>query len=75
MSDYNCTKWFVKNEATDAPIIFEEFVMIMINEEQRHQTFRWKNALLQKDIGSWSYNYFVPFIVSTNQKDDEYPNF
>ena len=49
--------------------------MIMINEEQRHQTFRWKNALLQKDIGSWSYNYFVPYIVSTNQKDDEYPNF
>ena len=42
----------MKNEATDAPIIFEEFVMIMINEEQRHQTFRWKNALLQKDIGS-----------------------
>ena len=75
MSDYNCTKWFVKNEATDAPIIFKEFVLIKINEEQRHQTFLWKNAPLQKDVGSWSYNYFVPYIVSTNQKDGEYPNF
>ena len=30
---YNCTEWLVKNEATDAPIIFEEFVMIMISSE------------------------------------------
>ena len=30
LSDYNCTEWFVKNEAADAPITFEEIVIVMI---------------------------------------------
>ena len=28
--DYNCTEWLLKNEAADAPITFEEIVMVMI---------------------------------------------
>ena len=30
---FNCliTEWLVKNEAANAPTIFEEFVMVMIN--------------------------------------------
>ena len=31
LCDYNCTEWFVKIEAADAPITFEEIVMVMIN--------------------------------------------
>ena len=31
LSSYNCTEWLVKNEAANAPIIFEEFVMVVIN--------------------------------------------
>ena len=30
LSDNNCTERFVKNKAASAPIIFEEFVMVMI---------------------------------------------
>ena len=33
LSNYNCTEWLVKNEAANALIIFEEFVMVMINIE------------------------------------------
>ena len=35
LSSYNCTEWLVKNEAANAPIIFEEFVMVMIKGEIR----------------------------------------
>ena len=31
LSYYNCTEWLVKNEAANAPITFEEFVMVVIN--------------------------------------------
>ena len=31
LSDYNCTEWLVKNEATDAPITFEEIIMVTID--------------------------------------------
>ena len=31
LSDYNCTEWSVKNEAADAPITFEEIVMVTID--------------------------------------------
>ena len=31
LSSYNCTERLVKNEAANAPIIFEEFVMVVIN--------------------------------------------
>ena len=31
LSDYNCTESLVKNEAANASIILEEFLMIMIN--------------------------------------------
>ena len=31
LSDYNCTEWLVKNEAADAPITFEEIVMVTID--------------------------------------------
>ena len=31
------TKWLVKNEAANAPIIFEEFVMVMINAGSTEQ--------------------------------------
>ena len=30
LSDNNCTERFMKNKAASAPIIFEEFVMVMI---------------------------------------------
>ena len=40
LSDYNCTEWLVKNEAADAPITFEEIVMVMI----RHQNMVWASA-------------------------------
>ena len=30
LSDYNCTEWLVKYRAADAPIIFEEIVMVII---------------------------------------------
>ena len=30
LSHHNCTEWLVKNEAVNAPIIFEEFVLVMI---------------------------------------------
>ena len=30
---YNCTEWSAKNEAANAPITFEEIVMVMINAE------------------------------------------
>ena len=30
LSDYNCKKRLVKNEAANAPIILEEFVMVII---------------------------------------------
>ena len=30
-SDYNCTEWLGKYEAADAPITFEEIVMVIIN--------------------------------------------
>ena len=30
LSDCNCTEWLVKNEAANASIILEEFVMAMI---------------------------------------------
>ena len=33
LSDYNCTEWLVKNKAANAPITFEEIVMVMIKEE------------------------------------------
>ena len=33
LSDYNCAEWLVKNEAADAPITFEEIVMVMIKQE------------------------------------------
>ena len=29
-TDYNSTNWFVKNKAVNAPITFEEIVMVMI---------------------------------------------
>ena len=29
LSDYNCKEWSMKNEAADAPITFEEIVMVM----------------------------------------------
>ena len=29
-SNSNCTEWFVKNKAANAPITFEEIVMVMI---------------------------------------------
>ena len=31
LSDYNCTEWLVKNKAANAPIKFEETVIVMIN--------------------------------------------
>ena len=33
LSDYNCTEWLVKNEVPDAPIIFEEIVIVMIKAQ------------------------------------------
>ena len=30
LSNYSCTEWWVKNEAANAPITFEEIVMVMI---------------------------------------------
>ena len=56
-------------------ITFEEFETVMIHDELRHQIFKWKNACLKKGTGSWSYNYFVPCIISTNKKYEECPNF
>ena len=31
LSDYNCTEWLVIYKTADAPITFEEIVMVMIN--------------------------------------------
>ena len=31
LSDYNCTEWLVKNEAADAPIAFEEIIIVTID--------------------------------------------
>ena len=31
LSDYNCTEWLVKNEAADAPITFEEIIIVTID--------------------------------------------
>ena len=31
LSDYNCAEWLVEYKAADAPITFEEIVMVMIN--------------------------------------------
>ena len=31
LSDYNYTEWLMKNKAANAPITFEEIVMVMIN--------------------------------------------
>ena len=33
LSDYSCTERLVKYKAADAPITFEEIVMVMINYE------------------------------------------
>ena len=33
LSDYNCTEWLVKYKAADAPITFEQIVMVMIKAE------------------------------------------
>ena len=30
-SDYNCTEWLMKNKSANAPIMFEEIVMVTIN--------------------------------------------
>ena len=35
LSDYNCTEWLVKYKAADAPITFEQIVMVMIKAEIR----------------------------------------
>ena len=32
LSDYSCTEWLLKNKAANAPIKFEETVIVMINE-------------------------------------------
>ena len=31
LPDYNCTEWLVKNEAADAPITFEEIIIVTID--------------------------------------------
>ena len=31
LSDYSCTEWLLKNKAANAPIKFEETVIVMIN--------------------------------------------
>ena len=35
LSDYNYTEWLVKYKAADAPITFEQIVMVMIKAEIR----------------------------------------
>ena len=35
LSDYNCTEWLVKYKEADAPITFEQIVMVMIKAEIR----------------------------------------
>ena len=37
LSDYNCTEWLVKYKESDAPITFEEIVMVMITSEIKLQ--------------------------------------
>ena len=32
LSDYNCTEWLLKNRAANAPIKFEEIVIVMVNK-------------------------------------------
>ena len=32
LSDYSCTEWLVTNKAANAPIKFEEIIIVMINE-------------------------------------------
>ena len=32
LSNYSCTEWVVKNRAANAPITFEEIVMVMIKQ-------------------------------------------
>ena len=33
LSDHNCTEWLVRYKAADAPITFEQIVMVMIKAE------------------------------------------
>ena len=35
LSNYNCTEWLMKYKAADAPITFEQIVMVMIKAEIR----------------------------------------
>ena len=35
LSDYNCAEWLVKFKTADAPITFEQIVMVMIKAETR----------------------------------------
>ena len=34
LSDYNCIEWWMKNKAVNAPITFEEIVMIKIKPQK-----------------------------------------
>ena len=38
LSDYDCAEWLVKNIAANAPITFEEIVMVMINTSMREHS-------------------------------------
>ena len=46
-SDYNCTEWLVKYKTADAPITFEEIVMVMIRTKIREDAeSTYKNSTL-----------------------------
>ena len=46
-SDYNCTEWLVKYKTADAPITFEEIVMVMIRTKIREDAEgTYKNSTL-----------------------------
>ena len=58
LSDYNCTEWFVKNEAANASIImFVEFVMVIIIFVFTRRTWFHKLANHVQKLDDW-YGHF-----------------
>ena len=76
MSDDDCTEWIVKNEAANAPIIFEEFVVVMINVN----ILECKNWC-RKPVGSFLVKHIVSLASGLNfstsaalySKEDKHP--
>ena len=63
LSDYNCTEWFVKNEAADAPITFEDIVIVMIywgTVTDKTPNMIWNSLRGSLIISTWGCTFLRP---------------